>query len=338
MPRWPHHLAVGTVLSVRRLLIDANIYLEFYRFSKDDLEELRKLAELIREDEITLYVNQQLRDEFRRNRETVLAQSLKTVIDAKIPATFPQVLRNYQRFAKLDAARRAYAAEVDRLLSRAREDAAERKLPADELLDELMGLGTEVPLTPEIIQAAKDRYDRGNPPGKAGSYGDAITWEALLRHHPQHASLDIITSDSDYLSPLRRKELHEFLQLEWDTLKHSGINVYESLSSYLQAHYPNIKLSTEVASGVAASRLEESASFAATHVAIEALARISDFSAEQVQRLVDAGLDNSQVNLILLDHDVKSFYVWLLDNFGDEADPDSVDRLRAQLSEDDEPF
>jgi hypothetical protein len=114
--------------------------------------------------------------------------------------------------------------------------------------------------------------------------------------------------------------------------------VYENLSNYLQAHYPDIKLSTEVASGVAVSRLEESGSFAATHVAIGALHRVNDFSAEQVQRLVDAGLDNSQVNMILLDHDVKGFYDWLLEYFGDEADPDSVAKLRAQLIDDDEPF
>jgi len=57
---------------MRRLLIDANIYLEFYRFSRDDLEELRKLAQLVLSDEIVLYVSEQLRDEFRRNRERVL--------------------------------------------------------------------------------------------------------------------------------------------------------------------------------------------------------------------------------------------------------------------------
>ena len=216
-------------------------------------------------------------------------------------------------------------------------EAPRGKLPADELLEELMGLATDIAITPEIIQAAKDRYNRGNPPGKEGSYGDAITWEALLQHHPGYATLDIIT-DSDYLSPLRRKELHEFLEREWDALKHSKVTVYENLSIYLQVHYPDIKLSTEVASGVAISRLEESGAFATTHGAIEALGRISDFSAEQVQRLVDAGLDNNQVNMILLDHDVKAFYDWLLDNFGDEADHDSVAKLRAQLIDDDESF
>jgi hypothetical protein len=197
-----------------------------------------------------------------------------------------------------------------------------------------MDLATDMPITPEIIQAAKDRCDRGNPPGKNRSYGDALTWTALLQHHPEYASLDIITSDSDYLSPLRRMELNEFLEYEWVGLKHSKVTVYENLSSYLQAHYPNIKLSTDVASGVAVSRLEESAAFASTHRAIEALTRISDFSGDQVQRLIDAALDNSQINMILLDRDVKAFYERLLERFGDEADPASVARLRAEMNED----
>lgn len=324
---------------MRLLLIDANIYLDFYRFSKDDLEELRKLAQLVREGEIRLYVNQQLRDEFMRNREKVLADSLKGVEEAMPPARFPQVLRNYQRFTDLDTARNAYAAEVEKLVSRARKDAAERKLPADELLDDLIDPARDMEITPEIVQAAKDRYDRGNPPGKrtSSSYGDAITWTALLHHHPKKEPLDIITSDKDYLSPMRRQQLHEFLEDEWKTLKDSEVKVYEDLGSYLQAHYPNIKLSTEVPSGVAVSRLEESRGFAATHDAIARLERVSDFSAEQVQRLVDAAMDNSQIKWIISDYDVKAFYEGLLQDYGDQADPESVARLRAQLIED-EPF
>lgn len=41
------------------------------------------------------------------------------------------------------------------------------------------------------------------------------------------------------------------------------------------------------------------------------------------------------MNQILLDRDVKAFYEWLLDNFGDEADLDGVAKLRAHLIEDD---
>jgi hypothetical protein len=320
---------------MRRLLIDANVYLEFFRFSKDDLEELRKLAELIRRDEIELYVTQQLRDELLRNRETTLSRSFKTVSDAKIPSTFPQVLRNYQRFSALDAARRAYAYEVDKLLIRAREDAAQRKLPADDMLSELMSLATDLPITDETMAAARDRFDRGNPPGKDRSYGDAITWEALLAYHPQHTSLDLITSDSDYLSPLRKRALHEFLEVEWMARMQSTATVYENLTSFLQAHYPDIKLSTQVASEMAVARLESSGTFASTHEAIVNLHRISDFSNDQVQRLVDAALENSQVSMIIHDDDVKEFYEWLLKTFGDEVEAESVEALGERLLADD---
>lgn len=40
---------------MRRLMIDTNTYLSFYRFFDDDLEELRKLATPVKENEIRLW-------------------------------------------------------------------------------------------------------------------------------------------------------------------------------------------------------------------------------------------------------------------------------------------
>lgn len=313
---------------MRRLLVDANIFLEFFRFSKDDLDELRKVAELIRTAQLELYLTQQIRDEVLRNRERVLVQTFKSVGDNKIPSMFPQVLRNYERFATLDQARQAFAREVDGLLTRARQDASERRLPADHLLGELMGLATDLPVTEATIAAAKNRFDRGNPPGKDRSYGDAITWEAVLKHHPQFAPLDIITADGDYRSPLRPNGLHEFLQSEWDRSKSSEVTVYDTLTSFLRTHFPSIRISTEVASEVAVVRLETSGSFASTHQAIADLAKLGDFTPGQVQRLIDAALTNGQVGAIIRDPDVAEFYSWLMGTLGDDADPSSVKDLQ----------
>ncbi len=63
------------------LFIDTNIYLSFYHFTSDDLEELRKLIVAIHEKRIKLYVTSQLRDEFRRNREIKIADALKLFTD-----------------------------------------------------------------------------------------------------------------------------------------------------------------------------------------------------------------------------------------------------------------
>ena len=54
------------------LFIDTNIFLSFYYLSSDDLEELNKLAVLLQQSEVTLFLTNQVVEEFRRNRENRL--------------------------------------------------------------------------------------------------------------------------------------------------------------------------------------------------------------------------------------------------------------------------
>jgi hypothetical protein len=42
----------------------------------------------------------------------------------------------------------------------------------------------------------------GNPPGKPGSCGDAVNWEALLQGCPNGEDLELVSEDRDYASPL----------------------------------------------------------------------------------------------------------------------------------------
>lgn len=51
------------------LFIDTNIFLSFYHLSGEDLEELDKLAVLIKKKQVQLLLPRQVRDEFYRNRE-----------------------------------------------------------------------------------------------------------------------------------------------------------------------------------------------------------------------------------------------------------------------------
>jgi hypothetical protein len=51
----------------------------------------------------------------------------------------------------------------------------------------------------------------GNPPGKQGSLGDAINWEALLAEVPDGEDLYLIADDRDYLSVLNENKPKEFL-------------------------------------------------------------------------------------------------------------------------------
>jgi hypothetical protein len=77
------------------LFIDANIFLLFYQFSKDDLEELDKLRVLLRKNELTLWLPDQVREELRRKRENVIAPALKDLREQRISCQFPAMNRDY---------------------------------------------------------------------------------------------------------------------------------------------------------------------------------------------------------------------------------------------------
>src|ERR1019366_701494 len=58
------------------LFIDTNAFLSFFAYTKDDVEELKKLASLIKTKQLKLYLTEQVRDEFYRNREKKLHDSI----------------------------------------------------------------------------------------------------------------------------------------------------------------------------------------------------------------------------------------------------------------------
>ena len=74
---------------MRYLFLDANILLDFYRFGDDDIEEIGKILALINDKEITLYSNSHLKAEVERNREKVLAESLKSLESARFSVRAP---------------------------------------------------------------------------------------------------------------------------------------------------------------------------------------------------------------------------------------------------------
>lgn len=318
---------------MRHLFIDTNVYLSFFRLPSDDLEELKKLAAVLQQNDLQLYVTEQVRDEFRRRREDVLADSLRLASEAKLPTQFPQILRNYSLFQKVDEARKAFAQHISKLNEQVGDAAMEGSLHADKLLRELLRQATELGLTDDVVQAAKERVGRGNPPGKAGSYGDALNWEAILAAHPVGKDLDLITGDRDYLSPLNPHRLHEFLAHEWSCKKASEVHVYPNMTRFFQAHYRHIQLSEDAEAEIAVRRLVESENFLATHAAVARLTDIVEFSERHVRTLADAAFTNTQVRWIIQDEDVEQFYRRLLEQYPDALDDNVRNELQRLLDE-----
>ncbi len=190
------------------------------------------------------------------------------------------------------------------------EDISAKELRADVLLKRLFDLATGVERTPQLMDAARERVELGNPPGKRGSIGDAVNWESLLATVPPKASLFLVSDDVDFASPLSRELPSEFLVQEWAQRKESELHFYRTLSKFFENHeqFKDIDLERESEKKRLIQELAKSPNFSMTHALVARLAAYDDFTTEQVVDVVESLRTNRQVRWILGDRDVAEFY------------------------------
>src|ERR1017187_5212004 len=150
------------------LFIDTNIFLFFYHFTQDDLEELRKLAVLLDEKQVVLYLPAQVIAEFCRKREAKIADALKSLKGQRFNLQFPQFCKDYPEYAKLRTLQDQSANCHAKLLEKLSQDIANKKLKADKTISRLFAKATGIETTPELLDKARRRVEIGNPPGKKG--------------------------------------------------------------------------------------------------------------------------------------------------------------------------
>jgi len=288
------------------LFIDTNIYLTFYHYSSDDLEELKKLAVAIKSGDISLILTQQVKDEFKRNRESKIADALKRFGEQKLGTQFPQMCKEYEEYKELREAVKRYDENRDRIFQKLRADIETKSLGADKLISDLFARAKLFEHDDKILAAAKVRMALGNPPGKDGSYGDAINWQTLLTRMPKE-ELFLITDDKDYMSQVNDTRLADFLSEEWQESKAAKVNFYRKLSDFFRDKFPTIRLASEMEKELAISELANSGNFQRTHSAIAKLSKFTDFTTAEINEIVQAAISNRQVYWIGGDEDVKAF-------------------------------
>jgi hypothetical protein len=185
------------------LFLDTNVWLSFYHYSNDDLEELRKLIVLIDKEKVKLHLPDQVKDEFWRNREVKFRGALKEYDNRiKITKDFPRLFQDYEpEFNQMRSAVDRYEKAKDKLLDKLKKDFAEQKLKADEIVRELFRKADVIVASQALVVKAFWRHRRGNPPGKMDSkdsIGDAINWECLLENVENERDLYFIADDADY--------------------------------------------------------------------------------------------------------------------------------------------
>lgn len=303
------------------LFIDTNIWLSFFHFSTDDLEELRKLVVLIEHSELRLLVPNQVIDEFRRNRESKIADALRKLKEQKLNLEFPQICKDYEEYAELRESQKRYAQRHAELIRRLTDASVAQTLRADEIINALFTAGELIPTSEELIQRARQRVELGNPPGKNGSLGDALNWEAIRKHTSGSETLHLVTGDKDYASPLNDGALNGFLLREWRSKKQGQLFYYRTLSEFFKVHFPSIKLAGEIEKELLITKFANSSSYAETHALMPKLRKYtSDFTFDQVERIAAHAVFNTQIAWILSDDDVEGFVTAVIQGYEDQMD------------------
>jgi len=120
------------------LFLDTNTFLSFYLFSKDSLDELKKLAALIKEKEITLFLPSQVVDELYRNREAKICESLKRMKDQFPKPQIPRIAESYDEYDELIKLAASCEEIKLSLLKKIEDDVETKSLVADKLIDKIV--------------------------------------------------------------------------------------------------------------------------------------------------------------------------------------------------------
>ena len=289
------------------VFVDTNILLSFYHYSSDELDALNDVFANHEHGSATVYVTEQVKDEFVRNREGKIKDALKKFKDSKIHPQFPSFMKGYEEYGRL----RAIADEAKKLnkkiLEKVNKAIENEELRADELITSIFAESRSTKVTAKRLETANIRLARGNPPGKNSSLGDAINWEILLEKVPDNNDIHIISADGDFYSTLNEDKPSAFITKEWKRKKKGTVFVYRTLSAFTKEHFDGIAFSYDKDKQELIDKLESSGSFARTHDLIARLSAYSYFSLKEVEEILDAAEANSQFGWIVTDHDVSDF-------------------------------
>jgi len=223
-----------------RILIDANIYLNYYRQSPQSYNSIDKLIKLLEDENIELIIPKQVSDEFERNKEREAFKFIEALKkDAgKIAIREPSFYSTATKIKQLkNLLKKVSQLRVD-IITEYKKRIENENSKINKKLENLFSMKIENHEDDKIIQQAYFRTLVGNPPRKKNSsFGDAIIWEILLKYYTDD-DLTIISGDGDF-SQEDQKNNHKinlFLEKEWNR-KAIGkkIKLYETLGGFINS-------------------------------------------------------------------------------------------------------
>jgi len=298
------------------LFLDTNIYLNFYHYSDDEIDELKKILVLIEAWKLKLFVTDQLINEFNRNREAKIQDALKIFLEWKFK-NFPNLIKGEVDYDNLVRAKKDYDKYKKNIQKNIKSRILEYSLDVDKIISELFDISKKYTMNEDILMKAKNRYDVWNPPGKGNSYWDAISRELLLSKFPEWEELIFVSNDKDYRSIIDNNKINPFLVQERGKQKETDLIFYPSLWWFFKDKFPNIKLSTDLQRETRIDSFINSLSFSSTRRNLHKLKVIFPIQEGEYIKIIDGMLDNNQIYRVGQDEDIKLLFHQIIDQFFD---------------------
>lgn len=227
-----------------QLIIDTNIYLNFYRLkSRQPLELLQQLASLVKSKKFEVILLRQIQDEFLRNKygKSIYEHFLNLEKQLKVDFVAPAILQKSKHEKKVRKAVRQLKECTIEIINEYKARVFDEKSALNIELKKLFTSAVFLEHPDDVISRAYYRTLRGNPPRKDNkSFGDAIIWETILELCTRKDTI-LISGDGDFASEIKSDELNEFLKNEWESKSDKSLRLYTDLSTFINDYSPGKK-------------------------------------------------------------------------------------------------
>jgi len=314
------------------ILIDTNIFLGFFETKPDSLAELIKLIEMAKNGNVTLWLPEQTKREFWRNREKSIKTHLKEFEQRDSLGAAPVLVREHEEFEELakfcrdaDNLRRSISSSI-------KNEIDNQNTYADRIIRQLFEISLPINTDEdEIFSGAQKRALCHIPPGKEDDIGDRLCWVGLLKSLPKDSTCYVVSGDNDYKSEGFSENIRPYLEYEWREKNGGTVKLLSRISQLVAELFIDAEKTIEEEKDSLAKELKESSSFAETHAIVANLKKYKGFSDNQLRQIFDAIIDNTQVRWIRSDEDVADFYLSILEEYKGKIGSDYVDALNELL-------
>lgn len=301
-----------------RVFLDTNGILEIFEAKASTSLDLQELIKWGKDKTIKLITSTLVRDEVIRNRDRVIADSLASLQSGKCNFVYPSWVRELEGYGDVKDLEGQLKEKFKTLCDTASKTVQGNTLNADNVIKELYGNCEMLSVSADTVNKAVLRDRLGRDPGKPGQLGDHINWIILLEGPKE--DINIIASDSDYASRLDQNKLRASLLDEYKRKTGCDAYLFKSIKAFLDSYRQHAQTVRSALYDTLCAELVSSINFSSTHGVIGKLTGQRGFSKVQLDKILEAFDDNSQVYGIIGDEDVLEFFVSLKNEVDGNAD------------------